>query len=68
MLNEDQVRENMRNYEQQIGMILDLAQVEFQYNSSWLKPLDRWPMETGTPRWKRNRPTNWVNLPAPSIV
>ncbi|PZR98635.1 MAG: tyrosine--tRNA ligase [Candidatus Nephthysia bennettiae] len=40
MLTAEQVRENMHSYEQQIGMILDLSQVEFQYNGSWLRKLD----------------------------
>jgi len=39
MLDAAQVRENMRSYEQQIGMIVDVAQAEFQYNSTWLNAL-----------------------------
>ncbi len=40
MLSEAVVRENMEHYAQQIGMIVDLDQAEFQYNSSWLNALN----------------------------
>src|SRR5215213_5522796 len=36
----DLVRENMRNYEQQIGLVLDVDKVEFRYNADWLEPLN----------------------------
>jgi tyrosyl-tRNA synthetase len=39
MLSDEQVRANMENYVQQIGMIVDVAQAEIQYNSSWLNAL-----------------------------
>jgi tyrosyl-tRNA synthetase len=39
MLTAEQVRENMRNYAQQIGMIVDLDRAEFEYNSTWLDAL-----------------------------
>src|SRR5215212_9942065 len=39
-LSADLVRENMRNYEQQIGMVLDVDQAEFRYNSEWLEGMN----------------------------
>ena len=38
-LSENQVKENMKNYLEQIGKILDLAKLEVFYNSSWLKKM-----------------------------
>ncbi|HUS17507.1 MAG TPA: tyrosine--tRNA ligase, partial [Chloroflexia bacterium] len=39
MLTDEQIRENMRHYEAQISLIVDVAQVEFQYNGTWLNAL-----------------------------
>jgi len=38
-LTEKEVKENMRDYKRQIGMILDMKKVETRYNSEWLKKL-----------------------------
>ena len=38
-LSEAQVRGNMASYQEQLGKILNLAKVEFRYNSEWLGPL-----------------------------
>lgn len=38
-LTEKEVKENMKNYSQQIGQILDIKKVEWYYNSQWLKKL-----------------------------
>jgi tyrosyl-tRNA synthetase len=39
MLTEKQIKENMKSYAKQLGMIIDLKKAEFKYNSSWLKKL-----------------------------
>ena len=39
MLTEKQIKENMRSYTKQLGMIIDLKKAEFKYNSTWLKKL-----------------------------
>lgn len=39
MLTPAQVRENLKNYKQQLGKILDLKKVEIQFNSRWLNKL-----------------------------
>jgi tyrosyl-tRNA synthetase len=38
-LSEKQVKENMKNYKKQLGVILDLEKVEFHNNSQWLSKL-----------------------------
>ncbi len=38
-LTPDQVAENMRNYKNQLGKIIDLKSAEIRHNSSWLKKL-----------------------------
>ena len=35
-LNREQIEENMKDYQKQVGQILDLDKVEFVYNSQWL--------------------------------
>ena len=40
MLTADQVKENMKTYKAQAAKILDMGNVEFHYNSKWLKKLD----------------------------
>ncbi len=39
MLTEKQIKENMKSYAKQLGMIIDLKKAEFKYNSTWLKKL-----------------------------
>lgn len=39
MLTEQQIGENMRTYEQQLGKIIDMQHVEVRYNSEWLGKL-----------------------------
>lgn len=39
MLSREEVRENMRNYLEEIGKILDIEQCEVQYNAEWLAHL-----------------------------
>lgn len=39
MLTSEQIQENLKNYKEQIGKILDLSKVEFRYNSEWLATL-----------------------------
>lgn len=39
MLTEDQIKENMAGYLEQVGLILDLGKVEVHYNSEWLSGL-----------------------------
>jgi len=39
MLNDEKIKENLKNYKQQVGKILDLKKVEFHYNSRWLSKL-----------------------------
>jgi tyrosyl-tRNA synthetase len=38
-LSEEQVKENMKSYEKQLGKILDMGKVELRYNSEWLAKL-----------------------------
>lgn len=38
-LTEKEVRENMKDYQRQIGRILDMDKVELRHNSEWLKKL-----------------------------
>jgi tyrosyl-tRNA synthetase len=40
MLTEKQIKENMKSYAKQLGMIIDLKKTEFKYNSTWLKKLN----------------------------
>lgn len=39
MLHGDVIRQNMANWKQQVGKILDLSRAEFRFNSSWLSKL-----------------------------
>ena len=39
VLTETEVRENMRDYINQIGKILDIKKIELRYNSEWLRKL-----------------------------
>src|SRR3989344_5849401 len=39
MLSKEQVQENLKDYKNQIGKILDLSKVEFVYNGQWLEKL-----------------------------
>lgn len=39
MLTREDVRENFKDYENQIGKIIDLSKVEYAYNSDWLDKL-----------------------------
>jgi tyrosyl-tRNA synthetase len=38
-LTDEQIAENMRDYREQAGKVLDLERVEVAYNSTWLAPL-----------------------------
>jgi tyrosyl-tRNA synthetase len=38
-LSDKEIRENMKNYAKQAGIILDMKKVEVKYNSKWLKKL-----------------------------
>jgi len=40
MLTEKQVKENMKNYIEQAGKLLDIKKCEIHYNSEWLRKLD----------------------------
>jgi tyrosyl-tRNA synthetase len=40
MLTREAVKENMKNYADQAGKILDMSKVELRYNSEWLGKLD----------------------------
>ncbi len=40
MLSKTEIDENLKDYKNQIGKILDLDKVEFRYNSEWLSKLD----------------------------
>ncbi len=40
MLEEEQVRENLKSYKQQAGKIIDLEKAEIHYNSEWLGKLN----------------------------
>lgn len=37
MLNDEQIKDNLRKYLEQIALILDMEKVEVRYNSEWLK-------------------------------
>lgn len=39
MLSEETVKENMKNYLDQLKIFFDLNEIEVHYNSTWLKPL-----------------------------
>jgi tyrosyl-tRNA synthetase len=39
-LTPEAIHENMRNYEQQIGLVVDVKEAEFRYNSEWLARMD----------------------------
>lgn len=39
ILSEKEVKENMKNYAEQIGKILDMKKIELHYNSEWLDKL-----------------------------
>ena len=39
-LSEKEIKENMKDYEKQIGKILDMKKVEVRYNSEWLAKLN----------------------------
>lgn len=39
MLSEGQIKENLKDYQRQVGKIIDLDDAEFHYNSSWLSKL-----------------------------
>lgn len=39
MLTEEKIKENLKNYKQQVGKIIDLSKAEFHYNSTWLAKL-----------------------------
>ncbi len=39
-LTPEAIHENMRNYEQQIGLVVDVNKAEFRYNSEWLERMD----------------------------
>ena len=40
MLTAAQVKENLKNYKQQVGKILDLGKAEFKFNSKWLSKIN----------------------------
>lgn len=40
MLTAAQVKENLKNYKQQVGKILDLKKAEFKFNSKWLSKIN----------------------------
>lgn len=40
MLTAAAIEENLKNYKEQIGKIIDLSKVEFRYNSEWLSKMD----------------------------
>jgi tyrosyl-tRNA synthetase len=39
MLNEKQIKENLKNYKKQLSKIIDVSKAEFYFNSKWLKKL-----------------------------
>lgn len=39
MLTDEKIKENLKNYKDQIGKIIDLSKAEFHYNSKWLSKL-----------------------------
>ncbi len=40
MLDRKQVESNMKNYVNQLGLVIDIDKCELRYNSEWLAPLD----------------------------
>lgn len=40
MLDSKKIKENLRDYKNQVGKIIDLSKAEFVYNSKWLSKLD----------------------------
>lgn len=40
MLTPEQVKTNLKTYKEQVGKIIDLSKVEFEYNSKWLSKLN----------------------------
>ncbi len=40
MLTDDQIKENMKSYTDQAGLILDMDKIEVRYNSEWLAKLE----------------------------
>lgn len=40
MLDSKKIKENLRDYKNQVGKIIDLSEAEFVYNSKWLSKLD----------------------------
>ena len=40
MLDKQKIKENLKDYKNQIGKIINLSQAEFVYNSKWLSKLD----------------------------
>lgn len=40
MLTEKQIKENMKSYVKQLGLIIDLKKTEVKYNSTWLRKLN----------------------------
>lgn len=40
MLTKEDIKENMKNYESQLGKIIDLKKAEIHYNSEWLENLN----------------------------
>lgn len=39
-LTDKEIKENMKDYKKQVGMVLDLKKVEFRYNSEWHRDMD----------------------------
>lgn len=39
-LTTQEIKENMKDYKKQVGMVLDLKKVEFRYNSEWHNEMD----------------------------
>lgn len=39
-LTDEEIKANMRDYQQQLGLILDMSKVELRYNSEWLGQLN----------------------------
>lgn len=40
MLEKDTIKQNIKNYKEQVGKIIDLKKAEFHFNSTWLKKLN----------------------------
>lgn len=40
MLNDAQIKENLKDYKYQVGKILDISKCEFKFNSTWLSKLN----------------------------